>query len=84
MSEKKAYVGNLSYNTTEETLRTYFGENHPVSQVNLIKDRDTGRSKGFAFVTFETQEGLDEALSKNGQDLDGRPLRVNVAEDKRR
>lgn len=76
----KLYVGNLSYNTTEDELRTLFAQAGTVSSVDLIKDRDTGSSKGFAFVEMSTQnEGENAIRMFNGYSLDNRELRVNLA-----
>jgi RNA recognition motif-containing protein len=78
--EVKVYVGNLSYATTEDDLRTLFAQAGTVKTVTLIKDRDTGRSKGFAFVEFETQVEAQKAISMfNGQQLGDRELTVNLA-----
>jgi RNA recognition motif-containing protein len=78
--EVKVYVGNLSYATTEDELRTLFAQAGTVKSVALIKDRDTGRSKGFAFVEFETQVEAQKAISMfNGQQLGDRELTVNLA-----
>jgi len=76
---KKLYVGNLSYDTTEETLRTAFAEVGQVETVTLVTDKMTGRSRGFAFVEMATEEAASEAIGRlNGQTLDGR--QVSVAE----
>ncbi len=80
----KIYVGNLSYDTGEDDLRTEFSECGEVENIQLITDRDTGRSKGFAFVTFTTEEALEAALEKNNVELQGRSLRVNKAIEKPR
>ena len=78
--EVKVYVGNLSYATTEDELRTLFTQAGNVKSVALIKDRDTGRSKGFAFVEYETQVEAQKAISMfNGQELGNRALTVNLA-----
>jgi RNA recognition motif-containing protein len=78
--EVKLYVGNLSYNTTEENLRTLFAQAGEVASVALIKDRDTGDSKGFAFVEMNTQVEAEKAISMlNGFNLAGRELKVNLA-----
>jgi RNA recognition motif-containing protein len=78
--EVKVYVGNLSYATTEDDLRTLFAQAGTVKSVALIKDRDTGRSKGFAFVEFETQVDAQKAISMfNGQQLGDREINVNLA-----
>ncbi len=78
--EVKLYVGNLSYATTEEELRELFAQAGTVASVELIKDRDTNRSKGFGFVAMSTQAEAQNAISKfNGYLLGGRNLTVNVA-----
>ncbi len=78
--ESKLYVGNLSYQTTEDQLRDLFGQAGTVQQVDLIKDRETGSSKGFAFVTMSTPQEAEAAIRMfNGQSIDNRELRVNVA-----
>lgn len=78
--EVKLYVGNLSYSTTEDDLRTLFAQAGTVASVALIKDRDTGQSKGFAFVEMSTQVEAQNAISRfNGQTLNARDLTVNLA-----
>ncbi|MDD2695299.1 MAG: RNA-binding protein [Anaerolineales bacterium] len=78
--ETKLYVGNLSYDTTEEGLRTLLSQAGAVTSVELIKDRDTGRSKGFAFVTMGSQVEAEKAISMfNEKTLDDRAIRVNIA-----
>jgi RNA recognition motif-containing protein len=78
--EKKLYVGGLSYNTTQQTLQNLFEKVGDVATVNIITDRDTGRSKGFGFVEMTTEDGAQAAIDKyNGQELDGRRLTVNEA-----
>ena len=78
--EAKLYVGNLSYDTTEDELRSLFTQMGTVNEVVLIKDRDSGRSKGFAFVTMNSQEEADKAIAQlNGQSLGDRALTVNMA-----
>lgn len=78
--EVKLYVGNLSYDTTEDRLRTLFGEAGSVVTVEIIKDRDTGSSKGFAFITMASQADATNAINTlNNKDVDGRPLKVNTA-----
>ena len=76
----KIYVGNLSYNTTEEGLRSAFAEYGAVEEVAVITDRDTGRSRGFGFVTMPNDEEANAAIAAlNGTDLDGRAVKVNEA-----
>lgn len=78
--EVKLYVGNLSYTTTEDDLRTLFAQAGTVMSVALIKDRDTGRSKGFAFVEMSTQAEAQKAISMfNASQLNDRELIVNIA-----
>jgi RNA recognition motif-containing protein len=78
--ETKLYVGNLSYNTTEDGLRAAFAPSGTVMAVDMIKDRDTGRMKGFAFVTMSSDEEAQNAIkSLNEKMLDDRPIKVNVA-----
>jgi cold-inducible RNA-binding protein len=78
--EKKLYVGNLSYNTTADDLRTLFSQAGVVESVDLIKDRESGRSKGFAFIEMSTQSEAEKAISLfNGQTFDNRALKVNIA-----
>ncbi len=78
--ETKLYVGNLSYNTTEEELRQLFAEAGTVTEVALIKDRDSGASKGFAFVTMGSQDEANTAIQQlNGRSVDNRELRVSIA-----
>jgi len=74
------YVGNLSYETTEDELRTLFAEFGTVDSAKLIIDRDSGRSKGFAFVEMSDNSGGHKAIeSLNGRDMNGRALTVNMA-----
>jgi len=76
----KLYVGNLSFDTTENDLQDLFTQHGPVSEVNLITDRMSGRSRGFAFVTMATPEGAQAAIAAlAGKDLQGRALTVNEA-----
>ncbi|KDN46416.1 hypothetical protein RSAG8_04360, partial [Rhizoctonia solani AG-8 WAC10335] len=76
----KLYVGNLSWNTTDDSLREAFGEFGSVIDSIVMKDRETGRSRGFAFVTLSTDEEANAAIEGlNEQDLDGRRIRVNLA-----
>ncbi|MBL7062863.1 MAG: RNA-binding protein [Anaerolineae bacterium] len=81
---KKLYVGNLSYETTDATLSELFGAIGEVLSVNLITDRMTGRSKGFAFVEMAEQSAVLEAINQlNGREVDGRSIKVNEARPKR-
>ena len=76
----KLYVGNLSYNTSEDDLRTLFAQAGTVATVALVIDRDTGRSRGFAFVEMSNQSEAQKAISMfNAYKLDERELTVNLA-----
>jgi RNA recognition motif-containing protein len=76
----KLYVGNLSFNTTTEDLQSMFGQIGTVESTNIIEDRDTGRSRGFAFVEMSSKEEGQNAISQlNGKEISGRSLTVNEA-----
>jgi RNA recognition motif-containing protein len=78
--DNKLYVGNLSYQTTEDDLRTMFAQAGTVESVSLIKDRDTGRSKGFAFVEMSSQSEAEQAIKLfDGKQLGDREIKVNIA-----
>jgi len=79
----KVFVGNLAFQTRQDEVETLFSEAGKVEEVFLPVDRDTGRPRGFAFVTFETDAEAAAAIEKfNGHELAGRALRVNAAEDR--
>lgn len=82
---KRLYVGNLSFNTTDSSLQEAFAKDgRKVASVSVMLDRDTGRSRGFAFVEMENDSDAQAAIkAMNGAQLDGRPLRVNEAEDRK-
>ncbi len=78
--ESKLYVGNLAYSTTEDDLRALFAQAGTVTSVALIKDRDSGQSKGFAFVEMGNQAEAEKAISMfNGTQMKDRELKVNLA-----
>lgn len=79
---KKLYLGNLPFRTNESEIRDAFSQFGEIAEVILIKDRATGKLKGFGFVSFATDDAANAALSMNGQDFHGRTLRVNVAQAK--
>jgi len=80
---RKLYVGNLPYSATEQTLRDAFAASGTVDSVSMITDRDTGQSKGFAFVEMATdQEAQAATQALNGSTLDGRQIKVNEARPK--
>jgi RNA recognition motif-containing protein len=77
----RLYVGNLAFHTTEDVLQRAFSKYGNVSEVKLVLDRESGRSRGFAFVSMGTDEEANSAIQElNGADLDGRELKVNIAE----
>lgn len=83
MDDKKLFVGNLSWGTTEEALEEAFSEAGEVTSVAIITDRDSGRSKGFGFVEMASAEAAQKAVEMlNGKDMDGRALTVNIARPK--
>jgi RNA recognition motif-containing protein len=84
MSQNKLYVGNFPYSVTEDQLRDLFEPYGEITDLAMIMDRETGRPKGFGFITFAQQQSAEKALELNGNDLGGRPLKVNVATDKGR
>jgi RNA recognition motif-containing protein len=76
----RIYVGNLAKSTTEDEIKALFVQEGEVTTVDLVKDRDSGLSKGFAFVTMTSQESADKAIAKfNAYSLAGNELKVNVA-----
>lgn len=76
----KLYVGNLSFDVTENDLRDMLSPHGPVNEINVIMDKMTGRARGFAFVTMNTQEGATAAIQAlNGKEWKGRALTVNEA-----
>jgi RNA recognition motif-containing protein len=80
---RKLYVGNLPYSATEQSLREAFATSGTVDSVSVITDRDTGQSKGFAFIEMSTdQEAQAATQAMNGKMLDGRQIKVNEAKPK--
>jgi RNA recognition motif-containing protein len=81
---KKIYVGNLPFSATESDLRSLFESHGDIATVSVITDRETGRSRGFAFVEMEEADAASNAIrALDGADMGGRSLRVNEAQDKR-
>lgn len=76
---KKLYVGNLSFETTEETIRSLFAEHGTIESLAMITDRETGQFRGFCFVELETAAANAAIKALDGQSVDGRDLRVNEA-----
>ncbi len=81
---KKLFVGNLAYGINESDLRTLFEPSGDIADVKVILDRETGRPRGFAFVEMATDGGASTAISNlHGRDVQGRPLTVREAEERR-
>ena len=81
---KKLFVGGLAWATTDDGLRAAFAEFGDITDAKVITDRDTGRSRGFGFVSFTSDEAATTAINEmNGSTLDGRTLNVNEAQDRR-
>lgn len=79
----KLFVGNLSWNTDDETLRMAFAAHGEVEDARVITDRETGRSRGFGFVTFSNSDDANAAIEAlDGAELDGRPIKVNQARER--
>ena len=80
----KLYVGNLSFDTTEDSLRTLFAQHGAVESAKLISDRDTGRPRGFGFVEMSNADASRAMQALNGKEFEGRALKVNEAQDANR
>lgn len=81
---QRLFVGNLSFQTSEDDLRSAFSAHGEVVDAKIITDRDTGRSRGFGFLTMGTDDAARAAIeAMNGAEIDGRPIRVNEAEERR-
>ena len=76
----KIYVGNLSFDTSEDSLRTLFAQHGTVESAKLISDRDTGRPRGFGFVEMPNSDASKAIQTLNGKEFEGRPLRVSEAQ----
>jgi RNA recognition motif-containing protein len=82
---QKLFVGGLPFSTSNEQLRALFADAGEVTSATVVTDRDTGRSRGFGFVTFDAPADAQRAMAEmDGTELDGRSIRVNQAEDKQR
>jgi len=78
----KIYVGNLPFSATEDEVRRLFTQHGTVNSVSIVKDRDTGRPRGFAFVEIPPGDATRAIQALNGKDMSGRPLRVNEAQER--
>jgi cold-inducible RNA-binding protein len=83
MNNKKIYVGNLPNEVTDEQVSEFFSKYGQIEEIKLIKDRDTGEFRGFGFITFIEGDAAVQALASNGENFNGRGLRVNEAKDPR-
>ncbi|WP_252176222.1 RNA-binding protein [Endozoicomonas sp. 4G] len=80
----KLFVGNLAFAATEQDLEEAFGAFGEIEEAKIILDRETGRSRGFAFVTFNSTDAAEAALALDGQDVAGRSIRVSIATERPR
>ncbi len=80
----KIYVGNLPFSATEESLRALFSAHGTVEKISLITDRDTGKPRGFGFVEMSNSDASRAMQALNGQDFEGRALRINEAQERQR
>lgn len=82
MSSKKVFVGSLAWATTDESLSDFFAQCGEVVEAKVITDRDTGRSRGFGFVTFTDEDGARKATELDGESLEGRNIHVDFARER--
>ncbi len=81
--QNKIFVGNLSFKVDEQELQNVFGKFGEITEIKIPTDRESGRARGFAFITFESQQAAQESLSMDGKELNERAMRVNMATDKK-
>ena len=82
---QKIYVGNLSFRSSNQDLEELFGQYGNVTEARVVNDRETGRSRGFGFVSFDSAEAAESAVNaQNGQDFQGRDLKVSIAKEQNR
>ncbi len=82
MQQNKLFVGNLAFSATQADVEALFSDYGELNEVRLITDRDSGQSRGFAFVTFAAQKDAESALEMDGKSVNGRNLVVNIAKEK--
>jgi len=83
MASQNLFVGSLAFATTDDGLKAHFEQIGPVASARVIRDRETGRSKGFGFVDFESDDDNQKAIDQlNGKELDGRPINISLARPK--
>ncbi len=84
MASKKVFVGSLAWATTDDSLADFFSQCGDVVEAKVITDRETGRSRGFGFVTFDSEDSSQKAVNLSGEELDGRSIHVDYAKDRQR
>ena len=82
MQQNKLFVGNLAFSATQDDIEALFSPYGSLEEVRLVTNRDTGQSRGFAFVTFAAQKDAESALAMNGEPLNGRNMVVNITKEK--
>ncbi|WOG30046.1 RNA-binding protein [Endozoicomonas sp. 8E] len=82
MQQNKLFIGNLPFSSDESDLQQAFEQFGEIDEIRVITDRETGRSRGFAFITFAESDDAQSALAMDGEELNGRPLRVNFATER--
>ena len=78
-ANEQVYIGNLPYRVNERDLRDFFSSYGNIADVRIVKDRKTGRSKGYAFITFSNAREANKSLESHGQDMEGRSMVVRIA-----
>ena len=84
MPQTKIFVGRLSFDAKQDDLENHFKQYGNIKMINLVLDRDTGRSRGFAFIEFDSQVAAEAAIKSDNKELLGRNMKVSIAEDRRR
>lgn len=82
--QNKLFIGNLSFKLSDDDIRELFQKFGTITEVAIPTNRETGRPRGFAFITFETEDGAKKALALDGQEVDGRKIRVSIATGEKR
>lgn len=82
-NQHTVFIGNLPFSTTKQELQEVFEKSGSITEIHIPVDRQTGKSRGFAFVTFETEEASQAALEMNGQEMNGRTIKVHMAHGKK-
>jgi cold-inducible RNA-binding protein len=78
----KVYIGNLPYNISEQDIESVFVQFGTIEDISLIRDRGTGKLKGFGFIAFESQKSAQDALQMDGKDFHGRAIKVSLAKER--